>query len=167
MDRVSRRRFLAGVGITTAGVGVGAGLTAEQAKAADVDYSGETTTDEPLIHDENLSIDAASSASYYKGIVTSSDELRWEYLREEDGMLAGSLEQTEWDSQYLTIFGMVLPRDVGFNAGRSVREDDVLTMNLTVVSRGSASSERTIMHQITRVENSQNPPERLQVAVEY
>lgn len=166
--KVTRRKLLAGAGLAAGGFGLATVVGSSRSRRADVDYSGMTTSEKPLVKNAHLSTDSESKfPNHYKALVTSRDELRWDYLVEEDAMLADSLEQTDWDSEVVAIFGMVLPRDRGFDPENTTVHEGTLTMNLVLERRPSESSTSTIMNQITRVENVPEPPEQLEVRVTY
>lgn len=166
--KVTRRKLLAGLGVSAGGYGLITVVGSGRPRRVNVDYSGVTTSEKPLVKNAHLSIDGESShPNYYKALVTSRDELRWDYLAEEDAMLADALEQTNWESEYLAIFGMVLPKDKGFNAEDTTVKEGTLTMNLILTDSPSGSSELTIVNQITRIENVKHTPDQLKVNVTY
>lgn len=164
----SRRRILqasvVALGTSIAGCMIGSGQTGR----VDVDFSGTATSEKPFVKNAHLSIDGgASYPNYYKALVTSRDELRWEYLVEEKALLVDNLNNTSWESEYLAIFGMVLPRDRGFNAEETTIKDGTLTKTLILKDRSSGSSALTIMNHITRIKNVEERPKKLEVSVVY
>jgi hypothetical protein len=164
----TRRKLLAGIAISASGLSIAGCSDITNNTHVDIDYSGMTTAEEPIIKGEGLSItNESSGASTYKEIVTEESEIRWEYLQQEDGMLAASLSDTNWGSEYVAIFGMVLPRTRGFNPEEITRGQETLRMHLLLEGRPSASADRTIMHHISRVENINQPPEKFEVSVTY
>lgn len=165
---VTRRKLLAGFGISASGYGLTTFAELGQSQTVNVDYSGTTTTDEPLVKNASLSIDEESSfPNYYKALVTSRDQFRWEYLRKEDAALADDMERTDWSSEVLSVFGMVLPRDKGFNSDGVTLTDETLAVSLILEERPSSSSALTIMNHVARVENIKETPEELEVSVTY
>lgn len=159
---------MAGLGVSASGYGLTTVADLGWSQSVNVDYSGMTTTDQPLVRNEHLTIDGESSfPNYYKALVTSSDQFRWKYLREEDAALADDMEQTNWDSEVLAVFGMVLPRNKGFNSKGVSLKDGTLTMKLVLEDRPSASSAVTIMNQVLRLENIKETPDDFEVSVTY
>ncbi|PSP56094.1 hypothetical protein BRC82_02870 [Halobacteriales archaeon QS_1_67_19] len=168
MMKLTRRKLLAGIGISASGYGLSTGINLGWSQSVNVDYSGMTTSDKPLVKNEQLSLDDKSAfPNYYKSLVTSNDQLRWNYLREEDAALANDMKQTNWDSEILAVFGMVLPRNKGFNSNGVSLKDRTLTMELILEDRPSTSSALTIMNQVTRVENIKETPDDFEVSVTY
>lgn len=166
--QITRRKLLAGLGISVGGYGLVSIADRNSARAINVDYSGTTTTGEPIVEGERLSIDGGiQHGNYYKAIVASKSEVRWEYLRNEDSSLAGSLEQTNWSSEFITVFGLILPRNRGFDPEETTLKDGTLTKNLVLKERPSASSELTILTHVMRLENVEKTPETFEVNVTY
>ncbi|MFC4448755.1 hypothetical protein [Halorussus aquaticus] len=166
--QITRRKALTGLGISASGFGLASIVDRNSATAMNVDYSGTTATEKPIVKNEQLSIDGGlEHGIYYKSLVTSKNEVRWEYLRKEDSSLAGSLEKTNWGSELLTVFGLALPRNVGFDPKETTLEDGTLTKNLTLQETPSSSSELTIRTHVMRLENVNQTPETFEVDVTY
>lgn len=168
MMQITRRKLLAGTAISASGYGFVSIADLNSARTVNVDYSGTTTTDEPIVKDEGLSIDGGiQHGNYYKALVTSKNEVRWKYLRKEDSALARSLEQTNWSTELVAVFGLVLPRNKGFNPEETSLKDGTLTKNLVLEDRPSASSELTILTHVMRLESVEKTPETFEVDVTY
>jgi hypothetical protein len=166
--QITRRKLLAGLGISASGYGLVSVADINSDRTANVDYSGTTTTDEPIVKDEQLSTDGGiQHGNHYKKLVTSKNEVRWEYLRKKDSALAESLERTNWSTELVTVFGLVLPKNRGFNPAKTTLKDGTLTKNLLLEDRPSASSELTVLTHVMRLENVEKTPETFEVSVTY
>jgi hypothetical protein len=167
---LDRRKLLAGLGASVGGLGLTTVLGESRSRKVHVDFSGTIPSEKPLVKGETLSEDAKSAyPNHYETLVSSRDELRWDYFEEDSALRlsAGDLEKTDWNSQLLVVFGMVLPRTKDFQpTGRTTLNDGMLTVPLALDERSSGSSELVIMNYVERVDLGREP-EELAVPVTY
>lgn len=168
--KTSRRNLLAGLGVSSAALGLTTFVDGGQAETVHVDLSGNVPSEKPLVTDETLSIDSAKTyPNYYKSLVSSHEELRWDYFADDSALslFMDDLEETDWDSQLVVIFGAVLPRTKDFQpTGETKIKDGILTVPLALDDRPSASSELVIMNYVERVDLT-DTPDSLAISVEY
>lgn len=168
--KVSRRKLLAGLGVSASAFGLAAVVDGGQSQNVHVNLSANVPSEKPLVKNETLSIGSETPyPNYYKALVSSRDELRWDYFAEDSAlsMFIDDFEETDWDSQLLVIFGMVLPRTKDFQpVDGTTLQDGTLTVPLALDDRPSSSSELVIMNYIERVDLAEKPHD-LAVSVTY
>lgn len=168
--KTTRRKLLAGLGALAGALGLTTFVDGGQAEAVNTDLSGNVPSEKPLVKDETLSIDSAQTyPNYYKSLVSSHEELRWDYFADDSALslFMDDLEDTDWDSQLVVIFGAVLPRTQDFQpTGETKIKDATLSVPLALDDRPSGSSELVIMNYVERVDLTETP-DSLAVSVEY
>lgn len=118
-----------------------------------VKFSGNVSTGEPLVVDANLSTDVAYP-NHYSALLRSeetADRIRWEYIRQEIPMFVDDLEGTNFDSEFLLLFGMVLPRIKQLESGPIRYEDGTLYSEYQIEDRSSSSTEMSINTNVQRI----------------
>jgi hypothetical protein len=167
---LDRRKLLAGLGASVGGLGLATVLGESRSRKVHVDFSGTIPSEKPLVKGETLALDGGPAyPNHYEALVSSRDELRWDYFAEDSALRlsAGDLEKTDWNSQLLVIFGLVLPRTKDLQPrDRTTLNDGTLTVPLTLDERSSGSSEPVIMNYLERVDIGREP-EELAVPVTY
>lgn len=168
--KVGRRKLLAGLGVSASAFGLAAVVDGGRSQSVHVDLSANVPSEKPLVKNETLSVDSGPAhLNYYKVLVSSRDELRWDLFAEDPTlrMFVDDFEETDWDSQLLVIFGMVLPRTKDFQpVDDTTLEDGTLTVPLALDDRPSSSTEAVIMNYIERVDLDEKPHD-LAVSVTY
>jgi hypothetical protein len=123
------------------------------------DFSGNVSTDEPLVENAELSTQAAYP-NHYSALIGSDDDadaIRWEYIRQEVTQIVDILEETDYDSEYLVFFGMALPGTKHLQSGPTSSEDGTLRFGYRVDDKRSGTSELVVNTQIGRVESDDVP----------
>lgn len=131
-----------------------------------VAFSGNVDAREPLTESAGLSTEE-SYPRHYSKLVTSknaeSEEIRWEYIEQELPGLVDDLEGTDFDSEFLLFFGLVLPRTKQLQPGETVIKDGTLHAEYHVEPDTAGSSEIVVNTAIKRV--VADPPENVEVTV--
>jgi len=123
------------------------------------DFSGNVSTDEPLVENAELSTQAAYP-NHYSELIGSDDateKIRWDYIRQEVSQIVSILEETDYDSEYLVFFGTVLPRTKQLQPGPTSSEDGTLRFGYRVDDKRSGTSELAVNTQVGRVESGDVP----------
>lgn len=160
----TRRKLLAAV-VTAGATSISGCITdAEMPNVFDdgkprVTFSGNVSTDEPLLSDVVISTDM-TYPSHYSTIVASKKEarrIRWEYIRNDEPTLVSNLERADLESGVLAFFGMVLPADKQLQPVSTSFRDGKLYAEYRIDHRSSASSKLQINTQIKEVKLGTNP----------
>lgn len=124
-----------------------------------VKFEGNVSTGEPLVSGTELSTDAAYP-HHYSAVVDAkpeTDRIRWEYIRDEISPIEDELRETDFESELLTLFGMVLPQTKQLQPRTVSFDDGVLYVTFEVGERSSAASGLAINTSIQRVRTEESP----------
>lgn len=127
-----------------------------------VKFSGDVSTEEPLIGGADVSTDNAYP-SHYSAVVTSKEgearKIRWKYIEDELPLFVDDLQGTDFDSAYLVFFGMVLPENKQLLPGSVTAKDGTLHSNYRIGDRSSAALGLTINTHARRIKSEKEPNE--------
>lgn len=134
-----------------------------------VKYSGNVSSDEPLVEDAGL-FEQDSYPYHYSRLITTeqeeSEEIRWEYIEDELPLLVENLEGTDFSSEFLVFFGLVLPARKQLGGGSTSYEDDTLYAEYRVEDNSTPSIEIRVNTQMMRVQHDE-VPEKLEPTVHF
>lgn len=158
--RSTRRTFLGTSILLSVTAGAGCLESLGLSNSVRVSFSGNVHADEPLV--EGVHGLGDGYPHHYVRLVTSKGqeetEVRWDYIDDELPLLTGSLEGTDFDSEFLLFFGVVLPRNRSLQPDTATRiEDGTLYTDYRIEESGSASSEIAINTAIKRVVHDERP----------
>ena len=160
MMKLTRRDLLASAALSGSVLGTAGCLSLPTGeRGPHVNFSGNVSTDEPLVEDAELSTDAAYP-NHYSALIDTDDAaetIRWEYVREEIPLLINTLEETDYGSEYLAFFGMALPGTKQLQPGDTSRDDGTVRFAYRVDRSGSAAWEVEVNTHIRRVESDDAP----------
>lgn len=154
--RCSRRQLL---GTALAGTTLGlAGCGALDANPS-VTYSASATTDEPLLTDVDLALEAAYPQQYAGvfGPETYRDRLRWDYMESVSPPLFSDLDTLAFDGEFLAVFGMVLPLSRRLSVGSPSVAEDTLELAFTVEESETDRTDLVVATEILRIEHDGVP----------
>lgn len=165
--KLSRRKVLARSALSGVAVGASGCLSRSGGPAnlggpgpdVTVKFEGSVSTDEPLV--ENVAVSTRDPFPYQYSYVAFSEDtkgkIRKDYVREEMPLLVDELEETDFESQSLVFFGMVLPETKQLQAGPLSLEDGTLHSEYRIGSDSSGASGLTINTYIRRLEPTVRP----------
>lgn len=132
-----------------------------------VRFSGNVSTGSPIIKRKELSTQSSYPNYYSAAIKTNSekDRIRFEYIQKEVPQLESKLTETDFDSEYLIFFGMVLPRSQQLSSGEADIKNNNVYFEYTVEESGSSSTELVINTNIRRIEG--RAPEDIEYNVTF
>lgn len=133
-----------------------------------INFAGNVSTDKPLIKETDLSSDSAYP-NYYSALLGSeraADKIQMEYVRQEIPQFVDELEETDFDSEYLVFFGMVLPRSKQLQSGLTTFKNGTLYSEYHIAKRSSDSSEVSINTNIQRIK-ARNLPNNVEYEVRF
>lgn len=171
---VTRRKFVAALLTSSTVAGSGcletpAGIFHES-DTLRTTFSGNVHTREPLTENAELSTADSYPYHYWELVTTEAEEsenIRWEYIQDEIPLLEGNLEGTEFGSEFLLFFGMVLPRTRQLQPESTTTiEDDTLYAGYRIDRASSNSSEVAVNTAIKRIKH-EDPPGNVAVDVRF
>jgi hypothetical protein len=136
---------------------------------ADVTFSGNVHSEEPLIEGAEISADDPYPNHYSRLVTTKEEEqqvIRWEYIQRELPGLVDDLEGTDFDSEFLVFIGLLLPGTKQLETGTTRIEDDTLHAEFYVTSSGSGNLSIGVNTALKRVTHD-DPPSEVTFSVEY
>lgn len=159
---LSRRKLLtcstlSGITLGTSGcLSGGSGLANLDGADSDVTvkFEGSVSSEEPLVENTNLSAQTAYPHQYSAVVLPKDDrdEIRWDYVRQEIPLLVDDLEATDFESQFLVVFGMILPETKQLQSGAVSLENGTLRSRYRIGSDSSGASGLTTNTYIRRLE---------------
>lgn len=120
-----------------------------------VTFAGNVSTEEPLIENSDFSTEAAYP-HYYSALVESenaTDKIRWEYIRQEIPQFVDELRETDFGSEFLLFFGMVLPPTKQISAGSTFYKDNTLISEYQIEESSSASQVLSVNTNVKRIKD--------------
>lgn len=117
-------------------------------------FDGSVWADEPLVTPDEPS-PTAGPPHQYGQVVTAENQqqIRWEYIKQELPLLVDELEATDFATEFLLFFGMVLnPSKQQLQTGKTELTDGTLTAEYRIDSHSSANTNRRINTIIQRYE---------------
>ncbi len=167
--KLTRRRLATRSALAAALAGTAGCVGNLASRGPRVTFSGNVHSEEPLVEDVDISVEDRYP-NHYSRIVTSKDaeseEIRWGYIEREHGGLVDDLEGTDFDSEFLMFFGLVLPRTKQLQPGSTRIEDDTLHVEYSVAPASSGNSEVVLNTAMMRVIHD-DPPSDVSVSVTY
>lgn len=170
--KLTRRDLITKSALSTAVIGVSGCLgrvVNEFGNRPRVTFSGNVDSEEPLVEDTGLSTKDTYPYHYSK-LITSKQaeekEIRWEYIEQELPGFVDDLEGTDFDSEFLLFFGLMLPRTRQLQSGPTSIKDGTLHTEYRVAPDPAGSRQLVVNTAIQRVIHD-DPPENVKVSVQF
>ncbi len=130
---------------------------------------GSIGTEEALIADTGISFDSAYPHQYLALITTQSEaeRVRWEYFREEDPVLAGKFEDTDFEEGSLTFAGLVLPKTKQLESSPKTFDGSTMESTYRVLDASSDSDELAVQTVVEYWVRDAKAPTELSVSYTY
>lgn len=157
----TRRKVLASSALSCLAFGTAGCLSQDLLgnSVPNVDFSGDVSTDEPLVENAELSTQTAYPNHYSEliGSDNAAEKIRWDYIRQEVSQIVDKLEETDYTSEFLVFFGMALPGTKQLQPGPITSEDGTLQFGYRVDDKRSGTSELAVNTHVRRVESGDVP----------
>lgn len=117
-------------------------------------FTGNISTEEPVITDTALESGDQYPYYYFKVIDSESEDetIRWSYLEDETPTLPNTLHDTSYETEILVLFGLLLPNTRRLNVENTQFDNNILRREYRVLDQRSGSSAVEVSTHISRLE---------------